>query len=330
MNTLTKSQIIDFIEDNQKVRPHDLVRKFGFTPAAIHRHLKNLLLEKKIEKLGSSPLVFYRLAENKSALVDETQINQKQREYLQNKYLYISPDGHLLPGWQGFKEWAVKTSQSANMLALVNEFEKVQSTADDFYKGKLWIEVTEKIRSTFFKTYLDHLLYGDFYSLPKFGKTILGQYVLYAKQSQSKKLIHELAEKCKPTIETIIARYKIDALGWVPHSIPRKVPFLKEFRSALSLDLPVIEIVKAYSGEIPVPQKSLSKLEERMINAEQTIFLKSNSLACKRILLIDDAVGSGATMNEVAKKIKEINSKITVIGYAIVGSYKEFEVIKEV
>ena len=49
------------------------------------------------------------------------------------------------------------------------------------------------------------------------------------------------------------------------------------------------------------------------------------------ILLIDDAVGSGATLNETARKIKSkglISGKI--IGLAITGSFKGFDVISEV
>jgi len=48
------------------------------------------------------------------------------------------------------------------------------------------------------------------------------------------------------------------------------------------------------------------------------------------VLLIDDAVGSGATLNETAKKLKLSGMAKKVIGFAIVGSMKGFEVIREV
>lgn len=47
--------------------------------------------------------------------------------------------------------------------------------------------------------------------------------------------------------------------------------------------------------------------------------------------LIDDAVGSGATFNEAAKKLRKtdvVTNKI--ICFAVVGSYKGFDVIREV
>jgi hypoxanthine phosphoribosyltransferase len=105
---------------------------------------------------------------------------------------------------------------------------------------------------------------------------------------------------------------------------------LKELRRQLDPGLPTIEFVKAYAGEIPVPQKSLAKLEERIENAQTTIFPRDNRFSFHRILVIDDAVGSGATLQAVAAKLKTLQPKITVTGFAIVGSLKGFEVIKEV
>ena len=48
------------------------------------------------------------------------------------------------------------------------------------------------------------------------------------------------------------------------------------------------------------------------------------------MLLIDDAVGSGATLNETAKKLKQQFGVAQVFGYAVVGSLKGFPVISEV
>ena len=79
-----------------------------------------------------------------------------------------------------------------------------------------------------------------------------------------------------------------------------------------------------------VPQKTLNKLEDRIINARETIVVDDTS-KYTNILLIDDAVGSGATLNEVAKKIRQkgiCSGKI--IGLAITGSVKGFDVISEV
>ena len=48
--------------------------------------------------------------------------------------------------------------------------------------------------SIHFQMYLDELYYLDFY-IERFGKTKLGQLLLYAKQSQSRTIIRELIKK---------------------------------------------------------------------------------------------------------------------------------------
>ena len=49
------------------------------------------------------------------------------------------------------------------------------------------------------------------------------------------------------------------------------------------------------------------------------------------ILLIDDAVGSGATLNETARQIKTKGlCGGRLIGLAITGSFKGFDVISEI
>jgi predicted amidophosphoribosyltransferase len=66
------------------------------------------------------------------------------------------------------------------------------------------------------------------------------------------------------------------------------------------------------------------------ILAEQHFFIDSSN-GYKNILLIDDAVGSGATFNEVAKKIKD--QKIVyekVIGLSLTGIFKGFDVVSEI
>jgi len=153
--------------------------------------------------------------------------------------------------------------------------------------------------------------------------------VLYGKQSQDVGIIRRTAEESKELIEKILAFFEIQAVGFLPHSIPRRLQYLKEFRKYLNLKLPEIDLVKAYAGQIPVAQKSLSSLEERIENASKTIMVKDLKPRFESVLLIDDAVGSGATLNETAKKLKAIGIANKVIGFAVVGSMKGFEVIRE-
>lgn len=55
--------------------------------------------------------------------------------------------------------------------------------------------------------------------------------------------------------------------------------------------------------------------------------MKSNASS---VLIIDDAIGSGSTVNEIAEKIRSKFSIENVYAYAVVGSYKEFDVLSVV
>jgi orotate phosphoribosyltransferase-like protein len=99
-------------------------------------------------------------------------------------------------------------------------------------------------------------------------------------------------------------------------------------KTGLAITIPLINIQKI-PGKIPIPQKSLSSLGERINNANTTFTIPEEQ-RYNKILLIDDAVGSGATLNQIAKKIKEKGTSSYIIGLAIVGSFKGFDVITDV
>ena len=50
----------------------------------------------------------------------------------------------------------------------------------------------------------------------------------------------------------------------------------------------------------------------------------------KRLIIIDDFTGSGATLNVLAGKIKEQKIAKEVFGLTITGSVNGFEVVKEI
>ena len=119
-----------------------------------------------------------------------------------------------------------------------------------------------------------------------------------------------------------------DAVGFVPPTIRREVQIMKYLETHLKINLPKVNIQKI-SGIIPVPQKSLNKIEERISNAENT-FVVSETIKYKHLLLIDDAVGSGSTLNQIAGKIKQKGIAQKITGLAVVGSFKGFDVVTDV
>ena len=185
--------------------------------------------------------------------------------------------------------------------------------------------------ATFENVFLDDVFYVDFYSIPRFGKTKLGNLVFYGKQAQNVSLIVEAINIVCEKIVNICKVKNINALCFTPHSIKRNVQFLEVVKKKLGVCDGINKVkVQKITGQISVPQKSLSKLKDRIENAKNTIFFNEEKRRFKNVLILDDAVGSGATMNEMAKKIKKQGIADKVFGLAFVGSFKGFDVFKEV
>lgn len=326
-----KDQIIAYIKSRGQTRVDDLWRHFQLSRVLVHRYLKELLRDGKLARVGKPPLVFYvYLNGSLDQATVEIDIPNKIRGIIENNYLYVSPLGEILPGVEGFRRWAKDIKEENRVVNLAKEYVLYRSKADSFINRFGYINATERIKDIFPDSPLYRLYYLDFYSLPKFGKTKLGQLVLYAKQTQKISLIKDIVPHFHRTVKDLIKRFDIDAVGFIPPTIPRKFQFQKEMEKQLALKLPQIELVKAYIGDIPVAQKTLNKLEDRITNARGSIFIKDETKHYKNILLIDDAVGSGATLNETASKLKQTGVAVRVIGVAIVGSYKGFDVIREI
>ena len=329
MKSNTKSHIISYIAKNGPIGPTRLAENLGISPQMVHRHLKKLVQKGNLKKIGLPPKVLYRLADETPLIVFEF-LPEQLVSYVNQHYLTVKPNGEILEGTEGIQWWARRTKQHKNYRRLVQEYvDQHRQTNAKFGNSSDLIEATFKIEDTFTTCFLDMLYYQEFCSLPKFGKTKTGQMIFLGKSGQDKDTIIKLAELCRNSIITILKQHRIQAIIFTPHSIPRKIPFLKEFEKSLSMAVPTIQLLKVFSGKTPIAQKSLKKLSDRIENAESTLFLKEQVLVYKRILVIDDAVGSGATLNVIAKKLKTKGAKF-VCGFAVTGSLKGFEVLNEI
>lgn len=324
MEPNTEDKIIAYIKSRGQVTANDLTEHLEISRQAVHRQISRLQEEGLIYKIGRPPKVFYLLAEDKVKKEDNT-VDEKTKKVIDKNFLNITASGERQEGFEGFVNWCFKRKEPLEKTAkeYVETIKKYKS-----YKKDGLINGMHKIKGTFPDTAVDKLFYLDFYSIERFGKTKLGQLLLYAKQSQNRGLIKELVDQIRPQIEKLIKKYQIEAVSFIPPTVKREVQLMKELERQLHLTNPKVSLVKVKTPVI-VPQKTLNKLEDRIENAKRTIMVDETK-KFKTVLLIDDALGSGATINETAKKIKSQKLAEIIIGLAVTGSFSGFEVISEV
>lgn len=319
-----KTKIIEYIKKYGRVSANQLSNDFDLSRQMIHRHLIDLMHKGVLDKIGTPPKVFYFIKKEES-VEDKVNIEKRIGKIIKEEYLIITPSGNRKSGIDGFIYWCKKNKLPIKKTA--QEYIDTLKKYEKFKKNGL-IDGIIKIKTTFKKSFLKSLFYLDFYSIERFGKTKLGQLLLYAKQSQDKKLMKELIDIIRPQIIRVVDKYKIDGVGFIPPTVKRETQFMKILEISLNLPVKILKISKIKTG-IAVPQKTLNKLDDRIDNARKTIVVEDNS-QYNNVLLIDDAVGSGATLNETASQIKQNKIAKNVIGLAITGSFKGFDVISEV
>ncbi len=298
----------------------------GSSRQMVHRAIKDLLEKKRIEKIGSAPKTFYRLRPSSSTQAH--QLVEADQRFLEEHFLLVTERGLRLIGVDALIHWCSR--QKLPIEKTASEFIATRKKYLSYFQPNGLIDGHDKIHSTkgLERIGLDAIYYLDFYAIERFGKTRLGILLHLAKQGQNRKLMDEIIELSHERINRLILEQRVDAVGYIPPTIKREVQFMKVLERKLNLPLPHIGLVKV-RGEIAIPQKALPKIEDRVSNARFSIMV-TEKRKFNKILLIDDAVGSGATMNETALKLKDNNLVKTVIGLAITGSFKGFDVIQEV
>ncbi len=325
MKSDTAKRIIEYAKQKGSVTAHELSGYLGISPQAVFRQLAKLIIQNKLSKIGKPPKVYYSIARFVSTS-GELSLPEDIQARINGNFYLITPSGISMDGVEAFRFWCQK--QNLGVVKTAEEYVVTLKKYEAFKKDG-FIDGSRKFRTTFEKVYLDKVFYLDFYAIERFGKTRLGQLLLYAKQTQDRRQIFELADRIKPFVCRLIIEQHIDAVGFIPPTIKREVQLMKELQRRLMLKQPGVSFVKVKTPVI-VPQKTLNKLEDRVENAATTIIVDEKQVY-KNILLIDDAVGSGATLNETARQIREKGiCKGNIIGVAITGSFKGFDVISEV
>lgn len=326
----SKDDIVELFSKSRELSVKEIVDKLGFSKQTVHKVLNQLAEENKVEKLGRTPKTVYRLRDTSAPrpIDAPANISGDLLTFLQENFLMVTETGSLLEGIEAFTHWC--RQRKLPVEKTLEEYRVTKRKYDRYYSDRGFIDGMEKMKNTkgYDKIWLNGLYYLDFYAIERFGKTRLGTLLHYAKQGQNKYLMAIMMKEANQKITNMVRLLGVDAVGFVPPTIRREVQIMKYIQSNLRLALPVIDI-KKLSNIIPVPQKSLSNLDERIRNAEHT-FAVTEQRKFGHALLIDDAVGSGSTLNQIARKIKDKGVAQKVTGLALVGSFKGFDVITDV
>jgi hypothetical protein len=323
-----ENQIVTYLKEHFEASPNDLGSAIAASRQMLHRVLSKLVQEQMLEKIGRPPKVYYRIKEPVVSSVSNNIIAKEEVDFLDANFNLFTETGNELNGLAAFEKWCIR--QKLPLGKTLAEYIKTREKYLSYFGNNELIDGIEKLKNTkgFSKVCIDEMYYGDFYVIERFGKTKIGNLIHFAKQGQNKMLMEKICLLLKAKIEMLIEQKDIDAIGYIPPTIKRDVQIMNYLKKSFNFSLPAITIKKV-SGQIPIPQKALAKLEDRINNAKSSIVVDDKRIF-KKILLIDDAVGSGATINETACKIKFKKMAETIIGFAVVGSFKGFDVIQEV
>lgn len=323
----TKEKILQIIKKYRQIGVHEISLTLNISRQYVHRVLSELEDENLIYKVGIAPKVFYSL-QQQSALDAETTIGYEDELFLQRHFIAIDPLGEKLEGFEAMKYWCER--QNIPLQKTISEFKQTKEKYLKYCDEHGLIDGIEKLKNTHGLGHIgvDQLYYLDFYAIERFEKTRLGTLMHYAKQGQNKQLMKIIVTEIRQRILSYIQYAFVDAVVFVPPTINRKVQIMDFLQKHLNLILPVIKVDKIKTNII-VPQKALSKIFERVTNAKNTFVIPSQK-SYNHILIIDDAIGSGATINEIAIKIKEKKMAKKITGIAVTGSFKGFDVISEI
>jgi biotin operon repressor len=326
MKTDTSIKLITYIKSRGEVSPTELVSFLKVSPQAVHRHLKNLVANGTLVKIGSAPRVLYKIASLPDIF---PKISPQAFALLEQEFSFLSPSGDFYRGLLAFNSWIKTKKLDRDYVPLTNAYVKAWATIYGQRKSTP-IETLARLRTILPHMAIESAYISDFYALPQFGKTILGNLIHVAKTAFRQEYAAEICAIIQHDIHKILSQHRIDAVLFCPHSVPRKMQLLPALKKILNLPVPHIVARKIFAGNVPVAQKTLAKLDERIENARSTVHIQAPEFRPKNVLILDDAIGSGATVNEIAALLKTKFGVSSCHAYAIVGSYKGFDVISAV
>ena len=248
MKNDSREKIYNFIIQNKPVQAKDIIEHFWLWKAMIHRHLAKLIEENVIYKTWIPPKVYYFQWDNNTI---NFEIPEKDKQLLQENYIYLQANWMLHYWYNWFAFWCIDKGLDIN-----KEYICYKKTLKKYakYKKNWIINWLEKLKQSFDEVYLNWIFYLDFYSIEKYWKTKLWNFILYWKQQWDKEFINYIINFVKPKIIKFINEKNIDSISFIPPSVVRNIQFMTELEKWLDINLKKLKLLKIFRDKI-IPQK---------------------------------------------------------------------------
>ena len=317
----TLQELIDFLEKEPGSRPKVIAEELGISRQYVQKLLANN--ENLFSVSGAGPNRFYR-NKNTSIVKEEILTNFKDSNLIEENFYALTPLGEELVGVSGFKRWCdVRNfdfdAKKDEYITILKKYYKNDHTPIDF---------TNKLETSFADNVIKKVWAVDYYNFEIFGKTKMGTQVMIAKQTGDSSITNQLISRIDPVLDNMIEKFNIEAVAFVSPTIQRQSQLMTKLDNNIAIDIPRIKVHKV-GAKILIAQKTLKSLEDRILNASETFVVESQK-KYNNVLIIDDALGSGATLNELAKQILQKGIAKTCYGLVLVASPSGYEVINEV
>ncbi len=234
------NQLIKYLSAHGEVTIADLSENLSVSRQLLHRVVKKMIEDNYLVKIGTPPKVYYKLKKTPTHATKEHLLDPGEISFLEEHFLLITETGERLKGIDAMQFWCAR--QKLPFEKTVKEFITTKKKYLQYFLPNGLIDGTDKIKNTkgFDKIAVDKMLYCDFYAIERFGKTVLGTLLHFAKQGQNKNLMNEIIDIVKEKITKLVKEKKIDAVGFIPPTIKRHLQFMQVLQKGLNLPLPHI------------------------------------------------------------------------------------------
>ena len=316
-----QKRFIALLRKHTALRPVEITRLLGVSRFSVYTAALDLVKRGYLVRSGTRPFVLYRLVPDLSECVQES-------------FFFKTVSGGLLFGMEGFRMWVEEHLSSLSFKEKISLYE---SAYTDYLKLRIQgfrFETPRLVSHT--SLCFDSLCCLDLYTLSvgEEQKRTKPAVLLDAVKSDplsfnkvDTPLFTEFAEYLTSSVERIHSFAEArnsTAVAFVPPTRRRPVQFMsrlkKEFLKWNISSLPCVPIERDFTASsIRLEQKSIASMKGRLENAQATYRVSFSGASYDSVLLVDDLIGSGATMNEVARKLKESGVAKTVHCLGLVG-----------